>query len=147
MRQGYLLIGFAVPGSEDVTTTQTGCSTIGSLSAIVGPLDVRVIGSSGGHMLVNLPVPQDAGLQGIHVLLQWVVIDGTSLVLSDVFGTLIFPSAAAAAAAGGPPAGPMQPGSSGASHAMQCVRTWCNSRPEMEWNEAKREIRKALKRL
>ena len=147
-RDVFLVLGFAIPGAEDVSVGQNGCATMGTIAAILGPFQTKINGPSPGLARVNLPVPGDPGLTGLHVLMQWVAADGSGFALSEVFGTLIFPAPTASAfGSGSGGGGPLVPGSPAAHQARQCAENWRDSRPEMAWNHVKRELRKALKRL
>jgi hypothetical protein len=141
----FLILGFAIPGAEDVTVGSSGCATIDSIAAIIGPIATKVSGANPGLASVALPVPADTGLTGLHVLMQWVAVDGTQLALSEVHGSLVFPAPALSASAAG--GGVLVPGSAAAQHAKHCAEAWCDSRPEMAWNHEKRELRKKIKKL
>jgi hypothetical protein len=145
-KQIFLALGFFIPGTEDVTVHSNGCATMGSIGAIIGPVDVQIRGMANGQVGIPLPVPNDSGLAGIHVVMQWVAIDGAGLALSEVFGTMIFPAPTAFASGSGT-GGPLVPGSAAAQQALHRAGAWCDSRPEMAWNSEKREVRKKLKRL
>jgi len=96
----YLAIGFQVPGTSNVTTnTTTGAATISSIAQIVGPMSSTIAANGQGAAVVELPVPDDAGIVGIETLFQWIAWDGTSWSFSEVHGSLIFPSSSAFASA------------------------------------------------
>lgn len=96
----YLAIGFQVPGISNVTTnTTTGIATIHSIAQLVGPMSSTIEADNQGAAVVELPVPDDAGIAGIEALFQWIAWDGAAWSFSEVHGSLIFPSPSAFASA------------------------------------------------
>jgi len=96
----YLAIGFQVPGISNVTTNATtGVATISSIAQLVGPMSSTIEADKQGAAVVELPVPDDAGIAGIEALFQWIAWDGTAWAFSEVHGSLIFPSPSAFASA------------------------------------------------
>jgi hypothetical protein len=89
----YLAIGFNTQPSDNVVIDSDGTATIASVSTVIGPKATSIDPTSRqGAAVVEFLVPNDNGIAGLELLFQWIVWDGTTWLLSDVHGSLVFPA-------------------------------------------------------
>jgi len=141
----YWIIGFdLVPGDVTVNSS-TGCATINRILGMIGPFDVHVRNGQGGAV-VDVPIPADPGFAGLHTVFQWATIGaGNELIVSEVFGSIIFPdpfassSSSSAVSLGGSAQGAMR------AAVMKNLEKWMDDSPRLKWAPHKRQFLQAMK--
>ncbi len=75
---------------DPVVYLPNGEAILQNVIAYYDPIQVSVEGKLHGHYSFSMPIPDDPNLIDTELLFQFAAMDGTDIVLSDVFGSLVF---------------------------------------------------------